>query len=299
MASAVDHLEAAVAGQPASSAALNDLAAAYFVRAHVEENPSDLVAALEALERALRIDPQLTEARFNRALVLARLGLVQAADRAWQEVARDEPRPEWAAEATARRGTLASVPPGLSVVGAWIAGEGGGDPPTPVAALISQSPAALIRCGFDELLPSWAERWLAGDTQDAGHRLRRLRRLGEGAPPPEWRRVGRHRSAPARFGRPVEDDPAGPRVSRTRVAGCPLLELRVCTRPRHGTSAASLVSLPPPTARSSCGRGTASPQRCSPLATTPARGVSWPRSGRSGSRRPRPLCARGSPGQRV
>ena len=59
--SAVNGLEAAVGLEAGDARLWNDLAAAYLVRADRGGEPYDLVRALTAAERALKIDPRLPE----------------------------------------------------------------------------------------------------------------------------------------------------------------------------------------------------------------------------------------------
>jgi len=91
-------LERAVAASPDDPGLRSDLAAAYIAHS-VEGGPADLAQALEHASAALEKDPELKEARFNRALALQGLHLDATAVRAWQELASDESDPGWAAEA--------------------------------------------------------------------------------------------------------------------------------------------------------------------------------------------------------
>jgi CHAT domain-containing protein len=79
-----------------TAALLNDLAAALYTRGRTNA-PADLVAALEAAERAWRIK-RIPEAGWNRALALEALALREEAQDAWNEYLAIEPSPEWASE---------------------------------------------------------------------------------------------------------------------------------------------------------------------------------------------------------
>jgi CHAT domain-containing protein len=85
-----------IAGRPTEAAAIlrgidstdpriwsNRAAALYTAAADMNE-PSKLAEALAATDSALRLDPKLPEALFNRALILERLGLRDNARDAWQ-----------------------------------------------------------------------------------------------------------------------------------------------------------------------------------------------------------------------
>src|SRR5262249_46105715 len=67
---AVNILEDAISVDPANPWIQNDLAVAYIARATEQDRPDDLPRAVVAAERALKSDPALEEAWFNRALAL-------------------------------------------------------------------------------------------------------------------------------------------------------------------------------------------------------------------------------------
>jgi CHAT domain-containing protein len=88
----------------------NDLAAAHYTIATAEERASHLPLALQAVDRALRLDPALVEAHFNRALILQRLGLREQARNAWRHYLELDPSSGWSVEARARLRQLEAVP---------------------------------------------------------------------------------------------------------------------------------------------------------------------------------------------
>ena len=175
---AVGHLEAAVAAGADSAALLNDLGAAYFERAHREDRAGDLVRALDAIELALERDPDLAEARFNRALALERLGLCAPAESAWGDALVAEVRPAWSGEISARRAAIDCAWPAWSEIAAWASGAGD-QPPAALDRLLVLAPAEALQRALDELLPAWADDYLAGDLARASTRLARVRRLGD------------------------------------------------------------------------------------------------------------------------
>jgi CHAT domain-containing protein len=87
----------------------SDLAAARYQSALQSEDPSRLPAALAAADAALRLDADLPEALFNRALIVERLGLREPARAAWQRYLTVEPNGEWAREAATRLKKLEPV----------------------------------------------------------------------------------------------------------------------------------------------------------------------------------------------
>lgn len=104
---AIASLSIAVLSAPDDATAANDLAAAYYERAIRAARADDLPAALDAVERALRLQPALLEAWFNRALVITALGLRDEARDAWRDYQRRDPGSPWAEEARRREEALA------------------------------------------------------------------------------------------------------------------------------------------------------------------------------------------------
>jgi tetratricopeptide (TPR) repeat protein len=80
---------------------LNDLSAAYLARAARDNRPQDLTRALEVVDRAVKADPTLAEALFNRALALERLSLAAEARAAWEDYLHVDGQSGWAGEARA------------------------------------------------------------------------------------------------------------------------------------------------------------------------------------------------------
>ena len=103
---AIARLEAATSRAPREAKAWSDLAAARYAAAALRGRTSLLPEALAAVERALAIEPRLPEARFNRALILGRLGLTQQARRAWQAYLEVDNSSPWATEARQRLATI-------------------------------------------------------------------------------------------------------------------------------------------------------------------------------------------------
>lgn len=85
----------------------SDLAAAQYAAALRLDRPSLYGEALAAADQALRLDPNLPEALFNRALVLERLGLKAQAREAWDRYLAVDGSSPWAVEA---RQHLARLP---------------------------------------------------------------------------------------------------------------------------------------------------------------------------------------------
>lgn len=103
-------LQAAVAGPSDSQAdralVLADLAAAYLVRATSKGTGADDLLAVETSRQALVIDPTRTEALYNLAIALERVGRGAEALEAWDRAIASERDPGWREEARRRRSAL-------------------------------------------------------------------------------------------------------------------------------------------------------------------------------------------------
>jgi CHAT domain-containing protein/tetratricopeptide (TPR) repeat protein len=89
--------------------AMSDLAAAYYLRAQRQDQPSDLLRSLQAAEHAVAANPKSPGARFNRALTQEAVGLTAEAIASWNDLASSDPSP-WGAEARARSRSLQAIP---------------------------------------------------------------------------------------------------------------------------------------------------------------------------------------------
>lgn len=153
---AVQVLEDATTEAPGVARYEADLAAAYIARAKQLDRPDDLPRALGAAERALAVDGALPEARFNRALALEALFLVDQARTAWEAYLAVDHTSGWADEARRR---LENLPVGA----------------TPVSDATRSHPPPLgndtVEAGLDWLLrtglPGWATAVHAGDAARA------------------------------------------------------------------------------------------------------------------------------------
>ena len=108
---AIDTLESASANAPEDSTILSDLAAAYAARAAGAQSARDWSNALDRSERALRLNPALVEAAFNRALSLEALNL-DGALVAWRTYLDLDRSSEWSNEARDRLAKLSAKPQG-------------------------------------------------------------------------------------------------------------------------------------------------------------------------------------------
>lgn len=157
---------AAVSNEPR---AWSDLAAARYA-ASFNDRPSLLPQALADADRALRLDPRLAEAYFNRALILERMGLRDAARSAWQRYLEIDPGGEWSIEAREHLRRLGSGAAGFEPRML--------DTMTP-DALATQYPFETRTRAEALLLAEWADVFASSDPERAGTILSRVRLFGE------------------------------------------------------------------------------------------------------------------------
>lgn len=138
---AITLLQKATNAAPDHAEYWNHLAAAWLEAARQGDDAQLLVDALVAVDRALRESP-LPSARFNRAAILAEMGLRPRAAVAWKMVIADEEEP-WASEARCRMRELRPLR----------------SPPRDAAAALAE---AALRGDDQELA-----RFVRGDPQDA------------------------------------------------------------------------------------------------------------------------------------
>lgn len=105
-AEAMTRLDRATAAGP-SAKTWSDLAAARYVAASDLGRAALYPQALAAADAALRLEADLPEALFNRALILERMGLLDDARAAWTRYLAVDPSSKWAEEA---RNRLAELP---------------------------------------------------------------------------------------------------------------------------------------------------------------------------------------------
>ena len=129
----------------------NDLAAAYYIRAQREDNPSDFVRAAAAAVKAEENPVSL----FNRARSFEALGLNGDAIAAWDAFLRLEEKSQWANEARRRRQKLLA----LDSIDEWerdsavLRAALRADDRKTIARIVGRYPAAAQKFMEDELLP--------------------------------------------------------------------------------------------------------------------------------------------------
>lgn len=175
--------DGAPAGKPEAKDATiwSDLAAARYAAASSLGRASLYPAALAAADAALRMDPNLAEALFNRALILERMGLAQEARKAWQRYLEVDASSRWAGEARAHLAELRPVTsssrfdrdrPLLERAAA------DGDTRR-VRELVDLHRERSRAFAEGQYLTQWAEAWQRDDTVEATRSLAIARGIGD------------------------------------------------------------------------------------------------------------------------
>lgn len=172
--------ELAPGGSARRAAVLNDLAAAYRVRAGTNDRVLDLVQALDAIERAKEIGEAGKEVLFNQALLLDGLALREVAGGAWDEVLTIEASVSWQRESE-RRSERPSRPTAWEqwasieeeLTHAALAGDQG-----ELRSLVRQAPLLVWSFAQNIWLAAWADSWLQTHTVET-EALALSRKVGE------------------------------------------------------------------------------------------------------------------------
>ena len=161
VAAAVKALEFATAQEPENPRLQSDLAAAYLVRASRLDEPSDIPKALEAAEKAIEKKDAPVEAWFNRALAIEGLHLIDQAKKAWNDYLERDSTTAWAEEA---RKHLEDLPPAIQStieVDRSRARAAIDEGKVGIDRLADEDPSLLRDYFEDQLLPAWADAYLA------------------------------------------------------------------------------------------------------------------------------------------
>jgi CHAT domain-containing protein len=174
---AVPVLEEAAQRDPSNARAWSDLAAAQYAAATRDGRASLYPEALASSDRALRLEPGLTEAMFNHALVLERIGLTQQAHDAWQRYLAADPSSQWADEARTRLGRLP-----LNTTATLFQRElprlEHGDV-TVADSMVKRYPQQTRSWAEGDLLGQWGEVLTRGDAAAADRKLSVARSVGD------------------------------------------------------------------------------------------------------------------------
>lgn len=167
---------------PRNPCLVNNLAVTYFIRgSKTEEGFADIIQALSLVDSALNIDPNLVEALFNRSLFLDSMYLPLQARQAWEVYLKKEKDENW-----------------LRKINFYLMALGNRSNLTPenweqeikkiniflpnaiqkVQYLVSLSPHQARIYVLNELLPNWANSYLANDTMTSYKKLWLIRQIG-------------------------------------------------------------------------------------------------------------------------
>ncbi|HET7436184.1 MAG TPA: hypothetical protein VFN10_15850, partial [Thermoanaerobaculia bacterium] len=149
--------------------AWNDLAVALHENAVLHDAPELLADSLTACDRALSLDAELPESLFNRALVLEKLGLRDAAREAWSAYLTRDSGP-WAAEA---REHLRNLERRVSFLGQAERAD-----PAGLRTLARSDPSDARSTGSARILGRWGLAMQKSDTREAERQLAIARELG-------------------------------------------------------------------------------------------------------------------------
>lgn len=167
----ISTLHASAGGAERPTPVLADLAASYILRARADHNPRDLVAAVEAAEQALQLEPRAPAALFNLALALQGFGLVEESAQSWRDYLAVDSSSAWAHEARANlRIVLARAAPRAPP-------PDPGAPLTEYAAYAAAEPQHARELGWCRVLGDWAQAVATGDQVSAEVHLRRAETL--------------------------------------------------------------------------------------------------------------------------
>jgi len=175
---AIDALESAVRQSPNDAAYWSDLAAARYTLAVNEKRPHELPQALADADHALRLDPKLHDALFNRALIIEALGISEAARRAWQRYAAADPSSHWSTEAMHHLGNLRVVTTRDEFQNRLALATHALPNTAPLIALARNYPQEARTWSEGPLLSKWADAFHKGDSGIATETLTVVRTFG-------------------------------------------------------------------------------------------------------------------------
>jgi len=172
---AVVRLHKAAELEPNNAKTWSDLAAAQFSAAAALERPSMIPEALASADRALRIDPELAEAAFNRALIIERLGLTEQAREAWKRYLAIDGTSGWAVEAREHLGRLGAATSDSLFNKEMLRLE----KETDVAAIVDRYRQQTRTTAEVLTLGQWAAAFQRGDRDEAARKLATARAIGD------------------------------------------------------------------------------------------------------------------------
>jgi CHAT domain-containing protein/predicted negative regulator of RcsB-dependent stress response len=174
---AVERLDKLTKERPNDAHVWNDLAAAHHAAAIRFGTASEEPLALAAIDRAIELDPQLAEARFNRALILEKLGALAQAREAWQQYLDIDATSAWAKEARTRRDAISTTTSREQFRKEWPQFQmsaAAGD-----ARFVARYPEESRMFAENRTLSDWAAAYQKGDAANARRQLSIARTVGD------------------------------------------------------------------------------------------------------------------------
>jgi CHAT domain-containing protein len=184
---AIEQFNAALKDTPNLAELHNDLGAALLEKAKYEKRnnqPGDslqhMAAALEALQQALKLEPNSPAVIFNRALCLQEMYLPRQAIEEWKKYLQLDPKSAWADEARRRLAELEKAPSNISKSEDELYQEYLKDPANDERTfdLFCQSYSTTGNGITERLLDELLAARQSGDTAKATHWQQLLERLG-------------------------------------------------------------------------------------------------------------------------
>ena len=163
------------AEQSSDPAVWSDLAAVLHETAVRDDAPELLADALAACDRALAQQPDFPEARFNRAIVIERLGLRDDAREAWERYLAGDTTSGWASEA---RSHLKDLRPAEDFLVQLDREYDRVKDPAEALALVRRDPFGARGTAIKEVLGRWGDAVLRHDDREAERHLGVARQLG-------------------------------------------------------------------------------------------------------------------------
>jgi CHAT domain-containing protein len=176
---AIANFELAAREPPTAVSALTDLSALYLLRFEAEQDPLDLLRAVQAADRGLARAPALPSLLFNRAQALSALGTRALAVRAWQDILDQESSPGWRQEAATHLRELRKPSDEERWTRSLLILESPAATTGQVITLTESLPANARSYAEEILLPQWASAFSRGDALRAGTLLQRATAIGE------------------------------------------------------------------------------------------------------------------------
>lgn len=171
---AVDRLESLVVKEPVNAVLWSDLSAARYELATKEDDPALQAAALTAADNALRLNPAMQPALFNRALALDALALKPAALRAFDRYRTVDATSAWSYEVLNRTEDI----PRTNVTQEWSRAKAMLEQGRDTESIVHRFPQQTRTAAESDYLSRWAEAFVHGDRATASRWLNVARAVG-------------------------------------------------------------------------------------------------------------------------